>query len=777
MGDSPCGRPTAATGGRRCASCGDPPPHAPPDTLYWCPGPPGEATFTHEDGALATGAPLVEGHQIREVLGSGASATVYRAWSEELAREVALKVFRGARLGPSAARLEREGLRGAAAVDGVVQVVASGESAGVPWLAMECVDGPTLAALLKPPRPPLRLLVTLVARTARIVAELHRVGVVHRDLKPSNILVHADGRPVVADLGVALGTDDTRLTRTGQAVGTLRYMAPEQAAGRVEDWPRVDVHALGVTLSEVLGGADEPALRAIARRASAPAAGERTPGAAQLAHELDLWLQGRDLALWMSAPRVRRRLLTGAAGVVGLAALVLALPRQPAPPRPAGWWTFEPGREGTDLAGLHAPVRLGGTARIADGRLDVDTVGALTTGWAVADGARRGVPSTAVAVLSLDSTAGLDGEGFVGVPVPLSGFGLGAADLGVRVTLATVRQRLGDGSVLTTLCRDGVEVHRVGSREPAEGQDGVRVAGLNAHLDELRVFEAALDCATTARLPAAEAAGGAAEPAGREPEREPGRDRLETALARGVQAGWTIGWAHTPGEALRSLTPGGEPPVVWWRATPGDWLGLYVNRSTSVAGLEVGLAAPPGAVLLHPGREGEWAVARFAPAWPGRYRVSVSAAQVDADATSGAAELWVDGAAIARKALVPGVALRTESEVAVCTAAEVWVGDGGDGYSDDAVRVQLDVDWVQDTDTDGDRVLAPCDRCPDHGTGGYDADRDGCVDDVDHDGVPDDADACVGDDRTGDADADGVCADRDGEPTSGRLGWPRMFGG
>jgi WD40 repeat protein len=147
----------------------------------------------------------------------------------------------------------------------IVQVYEVGLHDGRPFLAMEWVDGGTLADRLRGDPWPPRAAANLVETLARAIDVAHRKGVVHRDLKPSNILLQsgagaaADGPlagaiPKVADFGLARAIDaDGSLTATGLTAGTPEYMAPEQAAG-AESGPAADVYALGAVLYRLLTG-------------------------------------------------------------------------------------------------------------------------------------------------------------------------------------------------------------------------------------------------------------------------------------------------------------------------------------------------------------------------------------------------------------------------------------------------------------------------------------------------------------------------------------------
>ena len=94
------------------------------------------------------------------------------------------------------------------------------------------------------------------ARLADALAHVHAGGIIHRDLKPANVLLGADGRPRLADFGIARALDGTAVTGTGYVVGTAAYLAPEQVRG---EWvgPAADVYALGLVLLEALTGRRE----------------------------------------------------------------------------------------------------------------------------------------------------------------------------------------------------------------------------------------------------------------------------------------------------------------------------------------------------------------------------------------------------------------------------------------------------------------------------------------------------------------------------------------
>ncbi|MEZ6187174.1 MAG: serine/threonine-protein kinase [Planctomycetota bacterium] len=123
-----------------------------------------------------------------------------------------------------------------------------------PWLAMPLVEGQDLEEHLRTARPSPVAAAALVRDAAWGVAAAHAAGVVHRDLKPANLFLRRDGAVLVGDFGLALGADDVRLTRTGVLLGTLDYMAPEQAEDPRRAGPAADVWSLGAILYRLLAG-------------------------------------------------------------------------------------------------------------------------------------------------------------------------------------------------------------------------------------------------------------------------------------------------------------------------------------------------------------------------------------------------------------------------------------------------------------------------------------------------------------------------------------------
>ena len=231
---------------------------------------------------------------IRE-LGRGGQAVVWLAEDEELHRQVALKLVRGA--GPDCGRLLKRMQREAEITSkldhpGICAVYEVG-MVEVPFIAMRYVEGESLSTTIQSartvkrddtsstefvelesgsedaataaPEPgsgpnstrELMVVVKLIEKAARALHAAHEAGVIHRDIKPGNIMVSADGDPVVLDFGLAKEEDHAgpSLTMTGDLMGTPAYMSPEQiAAQRITLDRRTDVYSLGVTLFECLTG-------------------------------------------------------------------------------------------------------------------------------------------------------------------------------------------------------------------------------------------------------------------------------------------------------------------------------------------------------------------------------------------------------------------------------------------------------------------------------------------------------------------------------------------
>ncbi|MEO3765526.1 protein kinase [Streptomyces sp. B8F3] len=219
-----------------------------------------------DNGAEAPGRILAGRYRVVTQLGRGGMGTVWRAVDERLGREVAVKELRAfsdsdARdLAEMRLRTEREA-RAAARVrhPGVVAVHDVTEHDGRPVIVMELVDGPSLDDVLRE-----RGGVTpaeaaqIGLKVADALGAAHRAGVLHRDVKPGNILLERGGRVVLTDFGIAAMEEpadgnSTHLTRSGELVGSLDYLAPERARGE-QPGPPSDLWSLGATLYAAVEG-------------------------------------------------------------------------------------------------------------------------------------------------------------------------------------------------------------------------------------------------------------------------------------------------------------------------------------------------------------------------------------------------------------------------------------------------------------------------------------------------------------------------------------------
>ena len=198
-----------------------------------------------------------ERFEVRRQLGAGGMGVVYEAYDHELQEAVALKVLRD----PDCIWLARFKHEFRSLHDVTHRnLVTFGEffdGPTEPFFSMELIDGVDLLAHVRGPaagRCDLARLRAALLQLATGLAALHDVGKVHRDVKPSNILVTADGRVVLVDFGLVAELDAARQSLGGGIVGTVEYMAPEQAlSGEVS--PAADWYGLGVVLFEALTGA------------------------------------------------------------------------------------------------------------------------------------------------------------------------------------------------------------------------------------------------------------------------------------------------------------------------------------------------------------------------------------------------------------------------------------------------------------------------------------------------------------------------------------------
>lgn len=195
-------------------------------------------------------------YQIEGILGRGATSVVYRGLSPHEGRLVAIKlllaeVMADTERASSLARFHREAeLCRQLDHPNVVRVFASGDFDGNPFLAMELLDGRSLADVLRGPRLPPQQAVALVVALLEALSYVHAHRIIHRDIKPANMIMRDDGRLTLVDFGIAhLGGSD--ITQLGDMLGSPAYMSPEQLSGRAVD-ARADLFATGVVLYALL---------------------------------------------------------------------------------------------------------------------------------------------------------------------------------------------------------------------------------------------------------------------------------------------------------------------------------------------------------------------------------------------------------------------------------------------------------------------------------------------------------------------------------------------
>lgn len=200
-------------------------------------------------------------YRLADSIGSGGMGRVWRAHDELLHRAVAIKeltaalyVSEGDR-GVLLARTRAEA-RAAARINhsAVVTVHDVLEHDGRPWIVMELVEGRSLADAVKEDG---RVEPAEAARIGlwvlRALRAAHSAGVLHRDVKPGNVLLGHDGRVLLTDFGIAQIEGDTTITRTGEVVGSVDYLAPERVRGH-DPGPSSDLWALGATLYTAVEG-------------------------------------------------------------------------------------------------------------------------------------------------------------------------------------------------------------------------------------------------------------------------------------------------------------------------------------------------------------------------------------------------------------------------------------------------------------------------------------------------------------------------------------------
>nr|WP_056170007.1 protein kinase [Leifsonia sp. Leaf325] len=187
----------------------------------------------------------------------GGMGEVWQATDLVIGRQVAIKILKDEYLGdPGFLERFRAEARHAALVnhEGIANVFDYGEEDGSAYLVMELVPGEALSTILEREHVlSTDKVLDIVAQTAAALHAAHAAGLVHRDIKPGNLLITPDGRVKITDFGIARIADQVPLTATGQVMGTVQYLSPEQASGHPAS-PTTDIYSLGIVAYEALAG-------------------------------------------------------------------------------------------------------------------------------------------------------------------------------------------------------------------------------------------------------------------------------------------------------------------------------------------------------------------------------------------------------------------------------------------------------------------------------------------------------------------------------------------
>ena len=196
-------------------------------------------------------------YQLSSRVAIGGMGEVWQATDLVIGRTVAIKILKDEYLGdPGFLERFRAEARHAALVnhEGIANVFDYGEEDGSAFLVMELVPGEALSTILERERVlSTDRVLDIVAQTANALHAAHSAGLVHRDIKPGNLLITPDGRVKITDFGIARIADQVPLTATGQVMGTVQYLSPEQASGHPAS-PTTDIYSLGIVAYEALAG-------------------------------------------------------------------------------------------------------------------------------------------------------------------------------------------------------------------------------------------------------------------------------------------------------------------------------------------------------------------------------------------------------------------------------------------------------------------------------------------------------------------------------------------
>ena len=196
-------------------------------------------------------------YELQSRIAVGGMGEVWQATDLVIGRQVAIKILKDEYLGdPTFLERFRSEARHAALVnhEGIANVFDYGEEDGSAYLVMELVPGEALSTILEREHTlSTDKVLDIVAQTAAALHAAHAAGLVHRDIKPGNLLITPDGRVKITDFGIARIADQVPLTATGQVMGTVQYLSPEQASGHPAS-PTTDIYSLGIVAYECLAG-------------------------------------------------------------------------------------------------------------------------------------------------------------------------------------------------------------------------------------------------------------------------------------------------------------------------------------------------------------------------------------------------------------------------------------------------------------------------------------------------------------------------------------------
>ncbi len=196
-------------------------------------------------------------YELQSRIAVGGMGEVWQATDLVIGRSVAIKILKDEYLGdPGFLERFRAEARHAALVnhEGIANVYDYGEEEGSAYLVMELVPGEPLSTIIEREHTlSIDKVLDIVAQTSAALQAAHAAGLVHRDIKPGNMLITPEGRVKITDFGIARIADQVPLTATGQVMGTVQYLSPEQASGHPAS-PSTDIYSLGIVAYECLAG-------------------------------------------------------------------------------------------------------------------------------------------------------------------------------------------------------------------------------------------------------------------------------------------------------------------------------------------------------------------------------------------------------------------------------------------------------------------------------------------------------------------------------------------